>query len=283
MSNHYHVVLFIDREMAAGWSITEVVEHWHTLFNGSVLSQRFMDGESLSSAERDALSEQVELWRKRLMSISWFMRFTNEPIAREANHEDNVTGRFWAAPAHPCAHGTCASLHIGSRFKSQALLDEQALAACMAYVDLNPIPARMAKTPEQSDLTSIKRRIKQALKVKQPNHTEQQVKSLLTFAGNPGNDMPKGLPFQLTDYLELVDWSGRILREDKKGTIDKKLPDILQRLNIEAKHFIYLTKNFEQPFTHLVGSAYSIKQACVEIGQQWAHGVRHGEKYFSGS
>ena len=70
------------------------------------------------------------------MSLSWFMCRVNEPIAREANHEDDATGRFWAAPVHPCAHGTCASLHIGGRFKSQALLDEKALAACMAYVVL---------------------------------------------------------------------------------------------------------------------------------------------------
>ena len=94
------------------------------------------------------------------------------------------------------------------RFKSQVLLDEQAQASCMAYVDLNPIRARMAKTPEQSDHTSIKRRIEQALKTQQPE-------SLLAFAGNPRKDMPKGLPFPLTDYLELVDWCGRIIPRTK--------------------------------------------------------------------
>ena len=151
MSNHYHVVLHINREQALSWSEFEVVEHWHRLFKGSLLSQRFYQGEALSKAELNALSEQVCEWRIRLMSISWFMRCTNEPIAREANHEDEATGHFWAAPAHPCAHGTCASLHIGGRFKSQALLDEKALAACMVYVDLNPIRARMAESPEQSD------------------------------------------------------------------------------------------------------------------------------------
>ena len=111
------------------------------------MSQLFYQGEALSKAEQNALTEQASEWRARLMSISWFMRCINETVAREANYEDNVTGRFWAAPAHPCTHGTCVSLHIGSRYKSQALLDEKALAACMAYVDLNPIRARMAKSP----------------------------------------------------------------------------------------------------------------------------------------
>lgn len=39
---------------------------------------------------------------------------------------------------------------LGGRFKSQALLDIQALAACMAYVDLNPLRAGMSDSLEGS-------------------------------------------------------------------------------------------------------------------------------------
>ena len=142
MSNHYHLVLHIDRDTATNWSDSEVIEQWQRLFKGSVLSQRYSQQEKLSRAEQDALNQQISKWRERLMSISWFMRCLNEPIARAANKEDSATGRFWEG-----------------RFKSQALLDEQALAACMAYVDLNPVRARMARTPEQSEHTSIQQHI----------------------------------------------------------------------------------------------------------------------------
>jgi DNA-binding transcriptional LysR family regulator len=81
MSNHYHVVLYINREQALSWSELEVVEHWHGLFKGNLLSQRFYQGDVLNKAELNALSEQACEWRDRLMSISWFMRCTNEPIA----------------------------------------------------------------------------------------------------------------------------------------------------------------------------------------------------------
>ena len=173
------------------------------------------------------------------------------------------------------------TLHIGSRFKSQALLDEKALAACMAYVDMNPIRARMAESPEQSDHTSIKQRIEQALKVQQPYQSEQQPDTLFPFAGNPRKDMPDGIPFNLADYLELVDWSGRIMREDKKGYIPDHLPTILQHLDMDARHWIYLTKNFEQPFKNLVGAAHHVRKACENMGKCWVHGISQCEKLFS--
>ena len=130
MSNHYHVVLHVDKPMAEAWNMKEIIARWHQLFSGNILSQRYLRGDILGKAELKKLHENVALWRERLMDISWFMRVLNESIARQANTEDDCTGRFWEG-----------------RFKSQALLDEAALAACMAYVDLNPIRANMAKTP----------------------------------------------------------------------------------------------------------------------------------------
>jgi len=93
----------------------------------------------------------------------------------------------------------------------------------MAYVDLNPVRAGMAKTPEASDHTSIQKRLGKAQNAAQPNHPRQQDNPLLIFAGNPKESMPKGLPFRLTNYIELVDWTGRMLREDKRGVIPPPL------------------------------------------------------------
>ena len=197
------------------------------------------------------------------MDISWFMRVVNESIARQANAEDNCTGRFWEG-----------------RFKSQALLDEAALAACLAYVDLNPVRAKLAKTPEASDHTSIQQRIAKAQAAHSPNHPQQQPTQLLPFAGNPRLDMPKGLLFRLTDYLELVDWTGRVIREDKRGAIDAGLPPILERLGIEPKHWLFLTQNFESRFKGLVGSAYRLKQACRALGYQRTPGLKSCKTYF---
>ncbi|MCW8128529.1 hypothetical protein [Microbulbifer halophilus] len=161
-----------------------------------------------------------------------------------------------------------------SRFKSQALLDERALTACLAYVDLNPIRAKMAETPEISDHTSIQRRISAAKEGRQPQ-------AILPFAGNPHNPMPDGLPFRLQDYLDLVDWSGRCLHEGKRGAIDKKLPPILERLQIDPRHWLYLNKNFESRFRSLVGTTHSVRSACERLGKRWAHGIRDCERYLS--
>ena len=251
MSNHYHVVLHVNKAQAKAWQYDDVIHQWHRLFSGNALSQAYVKGKHQGKAERDALNELVVVWRARLMDISWLMRVLNEDIARQANHEDKCSGRFWEG-----------------RYKSQALLDEAALAACMAYVDLNPIRAAMAKAPETSDHTSIKRRIGFALKSQHPNHKNQQAHKLFPFVGNLRKDMPEGLPFKLTDYIELVEWTGKQMRSDKRGAIDENLPPILQRLNFETDNWMYLTNHFESKLKGLVGSVFKLKQACNKLGYQ---------------
>jgi hypothetical protein len=92
--------------------------------------------------------------------------------------------------------------------------------------------------------------------------------------------MSHGLPFRLTDYLELVDRTGRILRDDKRGAIPESTPQILKQLNIDPKQGCYLSQNFESQFKSLVGTSYHIKQPCKQLGKQWVHGIRACEKFF---
>ncbi len=267
MHNHSHIVLFVDRDMALSWSLDDVIERWHHLFSGITLSHRYLQGADMCEAEVCKLEEVVEMWRERLMSVSWFMRCLNEHIARQANAEDGCTGRFWEG-----------------RFKSQAILDEAALAACLAYVDLNPIRAGITETPESSDHTSVQRRIQaleQASSDTDHQQRDPQPAELLPFVGNPREQMPKGLPFVLTDYLELVDWTGRIVRQDKRGAIPADTPPILKRLQIQPKAWLELTTGFEANFCTLVGRADVVQQACASLGQKWARGASHCRALFS--
>ena len=235
MNNHYHVVLHVRSDVASSWSNYDVAERWHRLFSGSRLSQQFVMGGALSKAEQELLNKDISVWRQRLTNISWFMRIVNESIARRANAEDKCTGHFWEG-----------------RFKSQALLDDQALLSCMAYVDLNPIRAKIAKTPETSEFTCLQQRI-DALKLNKPPKA-----TIEDFVGSKTEEM--GLPFTLTDYLELADWTGRILREDKRGSIDESLPPILERLGFNDKKWLILSTSFENQFSHWVGQEQTVKK-----------------------
>jgi hypothetical protein len=95
MSDHYHVILHINTDRAKNWSGYEIVERWHRLFNGSVLSQKYLENKAqLSKVEMMMFQLTIDEWRSRLKDISWFMRILNVGIAREANAEDGCTGRF---------------------------------------------------------------------------------------------------------------------------------------------------------------------------------------------
>ena len=80
------------------------------LVKGTLLTQRFIRDEALSQGVPITLDETIARYRSRLYDISWFMRNVNERVAKEANKENDCTGRFWEG-----------------RFKSQALLYESVL------------------------------------------------------------------------------------------------------------------------------------------------------------
>jgi REP element-mobilizing transposase RayT len=247
MNNHYHVVLHINLKQAEAWTDEEVAAQWSQLFSGPNCVQRWMKGIALEAIEKDQVEQTIKLWRQRLTDLSWFMRCLNESIARMANQEDRCTGRFWEG-----------------RFKSQTLLDERALLACMAYVDLNPIRAAVARTPEQSEYTSIKERIDQ------PDENQ-----LRPFSGSA--DDAKGIPFAFSSYLELVDWAGRVVRSGKRGAIPDDLPPILTRLGMNPGQLAKFLVN-KQDFPRAIGPIEHMRRMAQSLGGHFFKGTGIAKK-----
>ena len=238
MSNHYHLVLKICPDQIEKLSDDDVMDRWCSLFKGPLLIQRYRDGEGLKPFERTIVSDTVNVWRSKLASISWFMRCLNQPIAHQANREDNCRGKFWE-----------------SRFTSQALKSEEALLSCMAYVDLNPVRAGIADTPENSSHTSIRERLQPEFDLQQAVDDQTgcgdlldfktTLKPLLPFENRPANEPQTGILFNFEEYLTLVDWTGRNIRSDKRGHINSVLPPILDRLQITFDQWCINTTQFE--------------------------------------
>ncbi len=256
MSNHYHLVLYVDRERARKWTQHEVIERWTMLFRAPTLVKRWQSGEALE-AERAVAEAIIERWRARLHDISWFMRCLNEHLARLANQEDECTGRFWEG-----------------RFKSQALLDEAGLLTAMAYVDLNPIRAGIAKTPEDSEFTSICERIKRL--------TSRSISKIpLRSFSDEQNNQDRSIPYALRDYLAVVDWSGRLIREDKRGAIDSALPPILNRLGIRPDAWEIVIATRGTLFGRAMGRLDAMRLHAATLGQAWVRGVRNADRIFA--
>jgi len=262
MSNHYHVVLHVDRSRALKWTQQEVVVQWTRLFGTPTLIERWLNGKA-SEAELEKAETIIERWRARLYDISWFMRCCNEFLARKANAEDNCTGRFWEG-----------------RFKSQALLDEAGLLTAMAYVDLNPLRAGIAPTPAESEFTSIYQRIREL----GASGVSEDPEGRLTVPLQPFHQSVTtdrvAIPFGLNSYLELLDWSGRAILSDKRGFIDGSQPPIMQRLNIEPEAWLEALRPRGNVFGRAMGKLNHLRLHAATLGQSWVRGLRQAEKLY---
>jgi REP element-mobilizing transposase RayT len=253
MSNHYHLVLHVNELENSELTDEEVCLRWNRLYSMPTLVSRWQAGEGLFKEELLMVKTVINKWRERLMDISWLMRSINEFIARKANKEDNCAGRFWEG-----------------RFKSQALLDENALLTCMAYVDLNPIRAKMANSIERSEYTSAHERIHGNASQHIAKALENDpIKSLYGFVGDKSQDTPEGIPFSLIDYLELLDWTSRVLRNDKRGVVLGTQPQLLYVLGIDDETWCELASSFGKNYHGAVGSLEELASYAEHTGKCW--------------
>jgi len=235
MDNHMHVLCRLDPKEADSWSAEEVLRRWLAIYPPRNVSIDDPEAVAMWVTRRSQDHKQVEIYRARLQNLGWFMKSLKEPLARRANREDQCKGSFWEA-----------------RFKSIAVLDEEALLATCAYIDLNPLAAGQATVPEQAEYTSVRQRVahvRQQGQLTRLSAAKRGSVAASQAAGNIDQDhwlLPiedrrqhtnaqpaskrEGMldSFSLGSYLLLVDYTGRLFRTGK-ARIDDGVNEIFQR------------------------------------------------------
>jgi REP element-mobilizing transposase RayT len=263
MNNHLHVLVRLDPEISAAWSDEEVVRRWGRLCPPRDKSRRPLpvSEEWIQCRLKDV--PWVATTRERLKSLSWFMKYLKEPLARLANRQDKARGAFFE-----------------SRFKSVAILDEEALLATCVYIYLNPIAAKIADTPETSDHTSIKQRLAHVEAQGQTAQLEAardgSVAGSLAAAGleeslwlcpiedrreldSSREGMMDGI--SLGSYARLVDYTGRLFRPGK-AMISAGLAEIFQRLGSNAESWRFRMDKLRK--SQLPGRFFAASQAKLQ-------------------
>ena len=253
LSNHFHLILRTRPDVVASWSDEEVARRWLSICPVG----KNKDGSAVAPTDKHVRSitgcslKLAEI-RRRLSDIAWWMRLLCQRVATRSNKEDGQTGRFFQ-----------------DRYKATVLCDEASLLACSLYVDLNLVRAAMAQTIEDSDHTSIQRRVRAERAKIDPEAsprrlTEADFLSPLTV--NPDDPIVpdrsksshrcsnKGyLSMSVPDYLQLLDWTARQTAQGKRGRTDGSVPPVLRRLGLSSGTFVELTRDFGSLFGHVAG------------------------------
>jgi REP element-mobilizing transposase RayT len=305
MENHYHTIPRTRPDIVTMWSDRDVAIRWLTLFP----RHRDMRGVPMPPCEEEICAladrpERIAQLHQRLCSLSWFMGRLNEFISRAANKEDRVKGRFWEA-----------------RFKCQALLDEAAIASCMVYVDLNPIRAGVAGTPEESDFTSIQERIRAWRKetmITASAPTEAAAQNMQFSSVGRRTTTPKNtaeisvaipdrvsllahplagwlcpiqsesgrrglLQMTAAEYFDLVDKSGRMTRPDKRGAIDSYFAPMLLRIGANPDAWLETVSRFGSKFRLAAGLVSNLRNFADQLGRRWLQGATTARDAFASS
>ena len=247
MDNHYHLVVYCDPKAPNTWSDEEVATRWLRAYHPPSDDPKIQLKHQARIQATIQDPERLATYRERLGNLSWLMSRINEPLAKLSNREDCCKGHFWE-----------------SRFQSQALLDETALLTCMAYVDLNPIRAGKAQTLQESEHTSIQKRINQLTK-------EQLEQTTQAIAGHIKDNC---LTLSLKDYIELVEWTGQAIIHPGKASMPKQVVNTLDRININ--HQRWLPKMADKGINRYraIGAFEKLNHYAKQLKLNWLKGYR---------
>jgi REP element-mobilizing transposase RayT len=232
MDNHLHLLLRLDSQRAQDWTPQEVARRWLTLFPLRDLAGKPLPVADARVQERANDADWISKTRKKLSNLGWFMKCLKEPLSRLANKEDGCTGAFWEG-----------------RYRSVAILDEEHLLATAAYIDLNPLAAGVAPTPEASQYTSFHTRIEHARAegslpalrddlstlTRNPEQ-ERRLWLLPTDDARDRGEARAGLAAgcTLSCYVRLIDWTSRLIRAGK-AHLDPASRSLFERLRLDPK------------------------------------------------
>ena len=243
MSNHYHLVVHMSPSTSNAWSAAEVARRWVKLYPTAKTATDQLKIEAILASET-----LIELYRRRLTDLSWLMKSISETIARRANAEDKVNGRFWQG-----------------RFKCQLLRDERALLAAMTYVDLNPIRAKIAPGLNGSKHTSVRKRHREVLR-----HPTTSNQPLLAMIGANSYNAPL---LTNADYLELLEFTGRMIHPDKRGVIKPSEPKALTKLGLNPRHWSARVKGIGKGYWRVVAEVEDLLALAAQLKQRALYGI----------
>lgn len=239
MDNHLHLLVRLDPDDAKQWSDEEVLKRWLQVYR-----PRNMDVDDPKIVqmwvEHHAQDKKkVAAIRERLSNLGWFMKALKEPLARMANREDDCTGTFWE-----------------SRYKSIAILDEEALLATCAYIDLNPFAAGLSAVPETARHTSVRQRVSHVRSKGELDRLKAARHGSTYGSKGAGNieqdhwlvplDDRRGVSkraregmlesFSLGSYLAVLDYTSRLYRTGK-ARLSSSVQEIFDRLGTSNEYW----------------------------------------------
>jgi REP element-mobilizing transposase RayT len=237
MSNHLHLILKTNPDAAKQWSPLEVARRWVRLFPQGLIRAKedATNDRARAGIEQEYLNALaantawIKRWRARFASLSWFNKLLKEPIAKRANREDDCTGHFWEG-----------------RFKSIRLLDPAAILACMVYVDLNPLRAKVVQALGDSAFTSILQRLKVLRRKSRPHRRSGSVRRPRTRVSLLAIDAL--FPLTTREYVSLVASTGGVPVDQRDHR-----PSLVS-LGIEPEHWATTIRSTIQWFGTAIGS-----------------------------